>query len=73
MHERVDDGLADHLWLYLPVVFAACADVKPGYGRLAGVACFISVAGVAGALWVAMDQVPWNKDAVTVLAAGLAG
>jgi len=72
VHERVDDGLADHLWLYLPVVFAACADVKPDTAA-AGVACFISVAGVAGALWVAMDQVPWNKDAVTVLAAGLAG
>jgi hypothetical protein len=47
---------------------------EPAIQRLAGVAWFLSVAGVgvAVALWVAMYQVPWNKDAVTVLAVGLA-
>lgn len=47
---------------------------EPAIQRLAGVAWFLSVAGVgvAAALQVAMYQVHWNKDAVTVLAVGLA-
>jgi len=42
--------------------------------RLSDVAWFLSVAGVgaAAALGVAMYQVNWNKDAVTVLAVGAA-
>jgi hypothetical protein len=47
---------------------------EPAIQRLAGVAWFLSVAGVgvAAALGVATYQVNWNKDAVTVLALGLA-
>jgi hypothetical protein len=46
----------------------------PAIQRLGEVTWFLSVAGVgvAAALWVAMDQVHWNKDAVTVLAVGAA-
>ena len=45
---------------------------EPAIQRLAGVAWFLSVAGAAGAVWLALYHVHWNTDAVTVLAVGAA-
>jgi len=45
---------------------------EPAIQRLAGVAWFLSVVGVAGAVWLALYHVHWNTDAVTVLAVGAA-
>ena len=45
---------------------------EPAIQRLAGVAWFLSVVGVAGAVWLATYHVHWNTDAVTVLAVGAA-
>ena len=45
---------------------------EPAIQRLAGVAWFLSVIGVAAAVWLAMYHVHWNTDAVTVLAVGAA-
>jgi hypothetical protein len=43
---------------------------EPAIQRLAGVAWFLSVAGVAGAVWLAMYHVHGKTDAVTAVAAG---
>jgi hypothetical protein len=45
---------------------------EPAIQRLTGVAWFLSVIGVAGAVWLAMYHVHWNTDAVTFLAVGAA-
>lgn len=45
---------------------------EPAIQRLAGVAWFLSVVGVAGAVWLATYRVHWNTDAVTFLAVGAA-
>ena len=45
---------------------------EPAIERLAGVAWFLSVVGVAGAVWLALYHVHWNTDAVTILAVGTA-
>ena len=45
---------------------------EPAIQRLAGVTWFLSVAGVAGAVWLAMYHVPGNIDADTFLAVGAA-
>ena len=43
---------------------------EPAIQRLAGVAWFLSVVGVAGAVWLAMYHVHGNTDAVTAVAVG---
>ena len=43
---------------------------EPAIQRLAGVAWFLSVAGVAGAVWLAMYHVHGKTDAVTAVAVG---
>jgi hypothetical protein len=43
---------------------------EPAIQRLAGVACFLSVVGVAGAVWLAMYHVSGKTDAVTAVAVG---
>lgn len=43
---------------------------EPAIQRLAGVAWFLSVAGVAGAVWLALYHVHGKTDAVTAVAAG---
>ena len=43
---------------------------EPAIQRLAGVAWFLSVAGVAGAVWLAMYHVYGKTDAVTAVAVG---
>src|ERR1700749_764549 len=43
---------------------------EPAIQRLAGVAWFLSVAGVAGAVWLAMYHGPGAQDAVTGAARG---
>ena len=45
---------------------------EPAIQRMAGVAWFLSVAGVAGAVWLATYRVHWSTDAVTFLAVGAA-
>ena len=45
---------------------------EPAIQRMVGVAWFLSVVGVAGAVWLAMYHVHWNTDAVTTLAMGAA-
>ena len=43
---------------------------EPAIQRLAGVAWFVSVVGVAGAVWLALYHVHGNTDAVTAVAVG---
>ena len=43
---------------------------EPAIQRLAGVAWFLSVAGVAGAVWLALYHVYGKTDAVTAVAVG---
>ena len=45
---------------------------EPAIQRLAGVAWFLSVVGVAGAVWLATYRVHGKTDAVTLLAVGVA-
>jgi hypothetical protein len=45
---------------------------EPAIQRLAGVAWFLSVAGVAGAVWLALYHAPGQPDAVTAVAVGAA-
>src|SRR4029077_3373414 len=43
---------------------------EPAIQRLAGVAWFLSVAGMAGAVWLALYHAPGQPDAVTAVAVG---
>ena len=45
---------------------------EPAIQRLAGVAWFLSVVGVAGAVWLALYHAPGQPDAVTAVAVGTA-
>jgi hypothetical protein len=45
---------------------------EPAIQRMVGVAWFLSVVGVAGAVWLATYRVHWNTDGVTFLAVGAA-
>jgi hypothetical protein len=45
---------------------------EPAIQRLAGVAWFLSVVGVAGAVWLALYHAPGQPDAVTAVAVGAA-